>query len=169
MPKIFPLSFANCLTERYSVARCRKSRIFKRMLLRRHLIHENVFEVKLEGRMTGSILNWWKKSFLPPWTLGRVRFFSLKFETGRPASSDSRNRSQDLLERVWGQFYYFSFMFILTESLENYSKLQKNIKYKKLILLDSIWVDIRSEHIIWYTLVYYFTIYLDIYFFVINL
>ena len=97
-----------------------------------------------------------KKSFLPPWTLGRIRFFSLNFETGRPASSVSQNRSQDLLERVWGRFYYFSFMFILTEFWKNHSKTQKNHKIENLIWLDSIWVDIRSEHIIWYTLVQIF-------------
>jgi len=69
-----------------------------------------------------------KKYFLPPWTLGRVHFSSLNFKTSRPASSDSQNRLHDLLERFWEQFYYFSFIFILTESLKNHSKLQKIIK-----------------------------------------
>ena len=48
------------------------------------------------------------------------------------------------------------FMFILTKTLKNYSKSQINYKIENLILLDSTWVDIRSEYIIWYTLVQFF-------------
>jgi hypothetical protein len=46
----------------------------------------------------------------------------------------------------------FSFMFISAESLKNYSKSQKNHKMEKLIVLDSISVDLHSKHMIWYVL-----------------
>ena len=64
------------------------------------------------------------------------------------------------LERFWRLFatvtVVLSFSFfkkILVESLKNHSKSQKNHKIENTILLDSTWVDIRSEYIIWYTLV----------------
>jgi hypothetical protein len=41
----------------------------------------------------------------------------------------------------------------LAESLKNHSKSQKNHKMENLILLDSTWVDLHSEYIIWYALV----------------
>jgi hypothetical protein len=47
----------------------------------------------------------------------------------------------------------FPFLFISVESLKNHSKSQKNHKMENLILLDSTWVDLHSEHIIWYALV----------------
>ena len=46
-----------------------------------------------------------------------------------------------------------SLLFISAESLKNHSKSQKNHKMKNLILLDSTWVDLHNEHIIWYALV----------------
>ena len=61
----------------------------------------------------------------------------------------------------------FSFLFISTKSLKNHSKSQKNHKIKNhsksqknhkmknLIVLDSKWVDLHSEHIIWYALIYF--------------
>ena len=39
--------------------------------------------------------------------------------------------------------------------LKNHSKSQKNHKMKNLIVLDSKWVDLHSEHIIWYALIYF--------------
>ena len=36
---------------------------------------------------------------------------------------------------------------------KNYSKSQKNHKIKNSIVLDSKWVDLHSEHIIWYALI----------------
>ena len=47
--------------------------------------------------------------------------------------------------------------------LKNYSKSQKNYKIKNPIVLDSKWVDLHSEYIIWYALVYFFAIALDLY------
>jgi hypothetical protein len=44
-------------------------------------------------------------------------------------------------------------LFISVESLKNHSKSQKNHKIENIILLDSTWVDLHSEHIIWYALV----------------
>ena len=40
--------------------------------------------------------------------------------------------------------------------LKNHSKSQKNHKMENPIVLDSKWVDLHNEHIIWYALVYYF-------------
>ena len=65
--------------------------------------------------------------------------------------------------------FLFSFMFILDECLRNHSKSQRNYKIENLILLDSTWVDLYSEHMIWYNLVKLIFLLLDIYFFVINL
>jgi hypothetical protein len=47
----------------------------------------------------------------------------------------------------------FSFWFISAESLKNHSKSQKNHEMENLILLDSTWVDLHSEYIIWYALI----------------
>jgi len=46
--------------------------------------------------------------------------------------------------------------------LKNYSKSQKNHKIENPIVLDSKWVDLHSEHIIWYALIYFFTVALDL-------
>ena len=40
--------------------------------------------------------------------------------------------------------------------LKNHSKSQKNYKMENPIVLDSKWVDLHSEHIIWYALVFFF-------------
>ena len=40
--------------------------------------------------------------------------------------------------------------------MKNHSKSQKNHKIENRIVLDSKWVDLHNEHIIWYALVYYF-------------
>ena len=40
--------------------------------------------------------------------------------------------------------------------LKNHSKSQKNHKIENPIVLDSKWVDLHSEYIIWYALVYFF-------------
>ena len=48
--------------------------------------------------------------------------------------------------------------------LKNHSKSQKNHKIKNLIVLDSKWVDLHSEYIIWYDLVYFFVVALDLWF-----
>ena len=41
--------------------------------------------------------------------------------------------------------------------MKNCSKSQKNHKIENPIVLDSKWVDLHSEHIMWYALVYFFT------------
>ena len=41
--------------------------------------------------------------------------------------------------------------------LKNNSKSQKNHKIENPIVLDSKWVDLHNEHIIWYALVHFFT------------
>jgi hypothetical protein len=58
--------------------------------------------------------------------------------------------------RLWNRGV--SFLFISAESLKNHSKSQKNYKIENLILLDSTWVDIYSEYIIWYALVQSFRV-----------
>ena len=45
---------------------------------------------------------------------------------------------------------------------KNHSKSQKNHKMKNSIVLDSKWVDLHNEHIIWYALVYFFAVALDL-------
>jgi hypothetical protein len=40
---------------------------------------------------------------------------------------------------------------------KNHSKSQKNHKMKNSIVLDSKWVDLHCEHIIWYALIHFFT------------
>jgi hypothetical protein len=40
--------------------------------------------------------------------------------------------------------------------LKNHYKSQKNHKIENSIVLDSKWVDVSNEHIIWYVLVYIF-------------
>ena len=47
---------------------------------------------------------------------------------------------------------------------KKHSKSQKNHKIENLIVLDSKWVDLYSEYIIWYALVYFFVVALDLYF-----
>jgi hypothetical protein len=68
-----------------------------------------------------------------------------------------QNRSNypqaNLKRRICYSCFAFSFLFILAESLKNHSKSQKNHKIENTILLDSTWVDLHSEHIIWYALV----------------
>jgi hypothetical protein len=46
-------------------------------------------------------------------------------------------------------FFFFLFGWIF----ENHNKSQKNHKIENLILLDSTWVDLHGEYIIWYALV----------------
>jgi len=48
------------------------------------------------------------------------------------------------------------------EVLKNHSKLQENHKMENPIVLDSKWVELHSEHIIWYALVYFFVVALDL-------
>ena len=70
--------------------------------------------------------------------------------------------------RFWRAVLSFSFLFISAESLKNHNKSQKNSKIENQILLDSLCVDLHSEHIIWYDLVQIFVVDLDLYFFAIN-
>jgi len=45
----------------------------------------------------------------------------------------------------------------LKSVLKNHSDSQKNYKIENQIVLDSKWVDLHNEHIIWYALVQFFT------------
>ena len=94
-----------------------------------------------------------KKSFLHPWTMGRVRISSLDHKTVHLDSSNSQYRTYHLLDWFPQVVFLLSFIFILVEFLKNHSKSYKNHKIEKPILLDSIWLELSTEHIIWYTLV----------------
>jgi hypothetical protein len=78
-----------------------------------------------------------KSFFLPPCTLGRIRVSSVDNETIRLDFSDSRYQTHDLLASFSQWFFSFSFIFILVDSLKNYSKSQKNHKMENPIFLDS--------------------------------
>ena len=101
-----------------------------------------------------------QKSILPPPTITKVWFSSYNYKTGYFTSLNFSNRAFYLPRAVFKTVCYskhsFVFFFlkkISVESLKNHSKTQKNHKIENLILLDSTRVDIRSEYIIWYTLV----------------
>ena len=55
-------------------------------------------------------------------------------------------------------FLFYLFRLNLWKVIVNHRKI---IKIENLILLDSTWVDLHSEHIIWYALVQSFTVSLD--------
>ena len=99
----------------------------------------------LEKRSFFCLSKFWTESAFSPWTLKPSDQPPRTPKTGRRTS----------LSGFEGGFIIF-LMFILTEFLKNHSKSQKNYKIKNLIFLNSTWVDIRSEHIIWYTLVQIF-------------
>ena len=97
------------------------------------------------------------KSRLPSSTFAKIYFFSLNSKT-------RQTKLPQLLKpfilppwpyykQFWRWLCLFLFLFISDESLKNHSKSQKNHKMKNLILLDSTWVDLHSEYIIWYALV----------------
>jgi hypothetical protein len=46
--------------------------------------------------------------------------------------------------------------------LKNHSKSQKNRKVENPIVLDLEWVDLHNKHIIWYALLYFFIVALDL-------
>ena len=92
---------------------------------------------------TGCMNDYWAK--YSKWTAqircSRLQAMDLKFVTWAMYSHPAVTY---LFEWVWGRFYYFSFIFILTESLKNHSKSQKNHKIENPNLLDSTWLDIHS-------------------------
>jgi hypothetical protein len=99
---------------------------------------------------------YWKKSTFPPSIYAKVRFSSLNSKTGQITSLNFLNRAFYLPDPVISGFeavLSFSFLFISVESLKNHSKSQNNHKIENPILLNSTWVDLHTEHIIWYTLV----------------
>ena len=103
------------------------------------------------------------KSILPPPTITKIWFSSYNYKTGYFTSLNFSNRAFYLPRAVLKavcysnrSFVFFFFKKISIESLKNHSKSQKNHKIKNPILLDSTWVNIRSEYIIWYTLVQFF-------------
>jgi len=104
-----------------------------------------------------------QKSILPPPTITKVWFSSYNYKTGYFTSLNFSNRPFYLPRAVLKavcysnrSFVFFFFKKNSVESLKNHSKSQKNHKIENPILLDSTWVDIRSEYIIWYTLVQFF-------------
>jgi hypothetical protein len=91
-----------------------------------------------------------------------VVYFTPNYETVYLTPRTFQNRSNYPTYGFRTMIYYsnigflfclFPFLFISVESLKNHSKSQKNHKMKNLILLDFTWVDLHSEHIIWYALV----------------
>jgi hypothetical protein len=89
-----------------------------------------------------------KKFTLPPSIFAKVRFSSLNSKIGQntPLKKSFVLPSWPCYKQFWRQFYLF--LFILIESLKNYSKSQKNHKIKNSILLDFTWVDLHREYII---------------------
>ena len=57
----------------------------------------------------------------------------------------------------WQRFFYFSFYFLFCLNLW---KIMVNHKMENLILLYSTWVEICSEHIIWYNLLIFLLLYI---------
>ena len=89
------------------------------------------------------------KSIFSPWTLKQAKPSPWTFKTVRfPSLTGYKRFSKAVLS--------FYFLFISVESLKNHSKSQKNHKIKNPVLLNSAWVDIDSEHIIWYALEHIF-------------
>jgi hypothetical protein len=85
-----------------------------------------------------------KRSNLPHWIIQNCIFYPLGGFRRRFCYS---NKGFAIVMAV------LSFLLIFAEYLKNHSKSQKNLKIENLILLDSTWVDLHNEHIIWYTLV----------------
>ena len=86
-------------------------------------------------------VQWPQKVHFASSTLGWICFFSLDHKIVLPAFSDSQNYSYNLFERFKGEvaavLFFFFYFFILTKSLKNHSKSQKNHKIYNLILLNS--------------------------------
>jgi hypothetical protein len=113
----------------------------------------------------------WKKSTSPSSTFVKVRFPLWTLKSGKTPFSTFKTVHLTLLallQAVLKVVLSFSFLFISAESLKDHSKSQKNHKIKNSILLDSTWIDLYSEHIIWYVLVQSFSVVLDLCFSVIN-
>ena len=78
------------------------------------------------------------QSEFPPWTMKPSVWTPRTRNTGYFTSLTSFSK--------W--FSFFSFIFILTKYLKNYSKSYKNHKIENQILLDSTLLDLCSEYII---------------------
>jgi hypothetical protein len=106
-----------------------------------------------------------EKVTFPPSLFTKVRFSSLNSKTGQTTSLNFSNRTFYLTGAVlkavllqWRRYATVQvvlsfFLFISVKSLKNHNKSQKNHKMENPILLHSTWVDLHSEHIIWYALV----------------
>ena len=90
-----------------------------------------------------------RKYAFPPWTLKLDKPPPWTFKTVRFTSLTSYKRFQR-------RFCIFIIFFISAESLKIYSKSHKNHEMETSILLDSTWVDLHNEHIIWYALLQFF-------------